>query len=120
MTSTSLHQTTPDTAPADLPPLPIAALMIGVHNLLQEGADLPQPRHVCVSELGQHIDLQFRGEQSGQQAITQWAHRFGGATGSQPYEDGHLGPRTFVTATFGYCGLDVRAYAFIPADPATD
>ena len=35
MTSTSLHdQADLDTAPAELPPLPMAALMIGVYNLL--------------------------------------------------------------------------------------
>ena len=33
----------PNTTLAELPPLPIAALMIGVYNLLQEGADLLQP-----------------------------------------------------------------------------
>ena len=54
MTSTSLnHQTNLDTTPADLPPLPMAALIIGVYNLLCDGADLPQPCHVAVSETGQ-------------------------------------------------------------------
>jgi hypothetical protein len=44
MTSTSLHDlTTLNEALAELPPLPMAALMIGVYNLLQDGADLPQP-----------------------------------------------------------------------------
>ena len=54
-------QTDLDTAPAELPPLPMAALMIGVYNLLRDGADLPQPCHVAVSETGQSIDLQFPG-----------------------------------------------------------
>ena len=35
--------------------------MIGVYNLLQEGADLPQPCYVSVSETTQQIDLQFPG-----------------------------------------------------------
>ena len=44
MTSISLPDpTTLDTTLAELPPLPMAALMIGVYNLLQDGADLPQP-----------------------------------------------------------------------------
>jgi hypothetical protein len=48
---------------AELPPLPMAALMIGVYNLLQDGADLPQPCYVSVSEAAQSIDLQFPGKQ---------------------------------------------------------
>ena len=62
MTSTSLYdQAALDTTLAELPPLPMAALMVGVYNLLQDGADLPQPCHVAVSETGQSIDLQFPG-----------------------------------------------------------
>jgi hypothetical protein len=58
MTSTSLpDQTTLDATLAELPPLPMAALMIGVYNLLQDGADLPQPCQVSVSEGSQQIDM---------------------------------------------------------------
>ena len=64
MTSTSLHDPTAlNTTLAELPPLPMAALMIGVYNLLQEGADLPQPCYVSVSQTGQQIDMQFPGKQ---------------------------------------------------------
>jgi hypothetical protein len=119
MTSTSFHdQTTLDTTLAALPPLPMAALMIGVYNLLCEGADLSQPRYVSVSEACQHIDLQFRREQSSLQAITQWSRRFGGVLTQEPH-DGDLGPSTFVKAAFDYYGLEVETYAFIPADQAT-
>ena len=114
MTSTSLpDQTTPDTTLAELPPLPMAALMIGVYNLLQDGADLPQPCYVTVSEAGQSIDLQFPGTQPSKRAITAWARRFGSTVSTHPHHDGR-GVFTRVTATFGYYGLAVKAYAYIP------
>jgi hypothetical protein len=115
MTSTSLHDpTTLDTTLAELPPLPMAALMIGVYNLLQDGADLPQPCHVAVSEAGQSIDLQFPGAQPSKRAITGWARRFGSAVSTHPHHDGR-GVFLRVTAKFGYYGLAVKAYAYIPA-----
>ena len=118
---TSIHPLDPATVNAtlaELPPLPIAALMIGVYNLLQEGADLPQPCYVSVSETGQRIDLQFPGKQPSLRAIGQWAHRFGSAVTKHPHHDGR-GQFTRVTATFGYYGLAVTAYAYIPAVPAS-
>jgi hypothetical protein len=117
MTRTN-HQTALDTTPAELPPLPMAALMIGVYNLLQDGADLPQPCHVGVSETGQSIDMQFPGTQPGQRAIFQWAHRFGSTTvTTRPHSD-QRGAFTRAVATFGYYGLAVTAYSHIPAAPA--
>ena len=119
MTSTSLHdQTSLDTTLAELPPLPMAALMIGVYNLLQDGADLPQPCYVDVSETGQQIDLQFPGEPPSKRAITQWARRFGSVVHTRPYHDGR-GVFVRVTTRFGYYGLAVKAYAYIPAGPAS-
>ena len=119
MTSTSLpDQTDLDTTLAELPPLPMAALMIGVYNLLQDGADLSQPCLVTVSEAGQQIDMQFPGTQPSKRVIFQWAHRFGSTTvTTHPHHDGR-GQFTRVTATFGYYGLTVKPYAFIPAGPA--
>jgi len=115
MTSTNLpDQTTPDTTPAKLPPLPMAALMIGVYNLLQDGADLPQPCHVGVSEGSQQIDMQFPGTQPGKRAITQWARRFGSTVNTRPHHDGR-GVFTRVTTKFSYYGLAVKTYAYIPA-----
>ena len=119
MTSTSLpDQATPDMTPATMPPLPIALIMAGIYHLLQAGADLPQPCYVSVSEAGQHISLQFPGTQPSKRAIFQWAHRFGSETvTTHPHHDerGHF---TRVTATFGYYGLTVKPYAYIPAGPA--
>jgi hypothetical protein len=120
MTRTSLnHQTSLDATPAELPPLPMAALMIGVYNLLCDGAGLPQPCHVGVSETGQSIDMQFPGTQPGKRAIFQWAHRFGSTTvTTHPHQD-QRGSFTRAVATFGYYGLTVTAYSHIPAGPAS-
>jgi hypothetical protein len=119
MTSTSLpDQTTASQAPAELPPLPIALIMAGIYHLLQAGADLPQPCHVSVSETAQDISLQFPGKQPSRQAIAQWARRFGGTVTTQPHHDGR-GQFTRITATFGYYGLTVKTYTYIPAAPAS-
>jgi hypothetical protein len=118
VTSTNLHDQAADQAPEKLPPLPMAALMIGVYNLLCDGAGLPQPCHVGVSETGQCIDLQFPGTQPGQRAIFQWANRFGSTTvTTHPHQD-ERGSFTRAVATFGYYGLAVTAYAHIAAGPA--
>jgi hypothetical protein len=111
MTSINLHdQTALNTTLADMPPLPMAALMIGVYNLLQEGADLPQPCYLTVSEGSQQIDMQFPGKHTSLRAITGWAHRHGSAVTKHPHHD-ERGQYTRVTATFGY--------AYIPAAPAS-
>jgi hypothetical protein len=118
---TSIHAYDPtalNTTLAELPPLPMAALMIGVYNLLQEGADLPQPCYLSVSQTSQQIDLQFPGKQPSLRAITGWAHRFGSVVSKHPHHDGH-GQFTRVTATFGYYGLAVTTYAYIPAASAS-
>ena len=119
MTSSSLHDPTAfSTTPAELPLLPTAALMIGVYNLLQDGADLPQPCYVSVSQTSQQIDLQFPGKQPSLRAIGQWAHRFGSTVTTDPHRD-ERGQYTRVAARFGYYGLTVTAYAYIPAAPAS-
>ena len=119
MTSINLRdQTALNTTLAELPPLPMAALMIGVYNLLQDGADLPQPCYVSVSEAAQQIDLQFPGKQPSKRAITGWARRFGSTVSTHPHHDGR-GVFLRVTAKFGYYGLAVKAYAYIPAAPAS-
>jgi len=120
MTSSSLHDpTTLNTTLAELPPLPMAALMIGVCNLLQEGADLPQPGHVSVSETTQHITLQFSPEPASLKAITRWALRFGSVMDSEPHQTEH-GSQTWCRTEFAYYGLAVKAFAHIPAGPASN
>ena len=118
MTSTSLHDRTAlDKTLTELPPLPMAALMIGVYNLLQDGADLPQPCYVSISESAQEISLQFPGKHPSRAAIAGWARRFGSTVSTHPHHDGR-GVFIRVTAKFGYYGLTVKTYTYIPAVPA--
>jgi len=118
MTSTSLHdQGTPGTTLAELPPLPIAMMTVGVYHLLQAGADLPQPCYVSISESAQEISLQFPGKHPSRAAIAGWARRFGSTVSTHPHHDGR-GHFTRIGATFTYYGLTVKTYTYIPAVPA--
>lgn len=96
------------------PPLPIVALVVGTLNLLEEAADLPQPRHLSVSGGGQEIALQFGDARS----IAQWARRFGDVLTSTPIEEDSKGPRNICRAVFDYHGICAEAYAIIPAATA--
>jgi hypothetical protein len=98
---------------AALPPLPVGALAVGLAELLQAAADLPQPHYVSASS-AQMISLLFPAGQSSFAALTRWAQRFGGVLTSGPCEDG----RIFCRTEFGYFGVTVEASAFIPAESA--
>ena len=114
---TSIHIYDP-AAPAlpELPPLPIGALVAGTLNLLQEAADLPEPRYITVSDT-QAITLQFAPARASLRAITRWALRFGSVMTSKPAQ-GTTGAETWCRTEFGYYGIAVTAYAHIPAAPA--
>jgi hypothetical protein len=117
---TSIHLYDPADAGAalpDLPPLPIGALVVGAQNLLQEAADLPEPCMVIVYDT-QHISVQFEPEQASLRAVTRWALRFGGVVISTPHQ-GKDGPETWCSTEFDYYGVAVKAYAHIPAAPAS-
>jgi hypothetical protein len=114
---TSIHIYDPKatgSASEKLTPLPISALVIATWNLLEEAADLPQPRYLTVSR-GQSIDLQFPDARS----ITRWALRFGGVLTSTPVKADATGPRILCQAQFDYYGIRAEAYAIIPAATAT-
>ena len=70
----------------ELPPLPIGSLVVGTLNLLQEAANLPQPRYITVADT-QDISLQFDADPASLRAITRWALRFGGVLISEPHHD---------------------------------
>ena len=116
MTSINLYDPADGAALPELPPLPIGVLVVGTSDLLQQAADLPQPRYITIS-MTQNVSLQFAPEQASVQAIIRWAHRFGVPMTSEPGEC-HDGPGTWHRAKFGYCGIAVEAYALIPAAPA--
>ena len=116
---TSIHTYDPADGAAlpELPPLPMGALAVGTAELLQQAADLPQPRYITIS-MTQSVGLQFAPEQASIPAVTRWALRFGSVMTSQPGEC-HQGPGTWHRAEFDYYGIAVTAYAHIPAAPAS-
>ena len=116
---TSIHIWNPADGAAlpELPPLPIGVLAVGTADLLQQGADLPQPHYVTISTT-QSVDLQFAPEQASVRAITRWALRFGSVMTSEAHQ-GENGPQTWCRTQFDYFGIDVTAYAHIPAAPAS-
>lgn len=118
MSTDHIHHLAPAAAaPAELPPLPIGALAVAIVNLLDQAADLPQPRYITISSL-QNLGLQFGNDQASFAAITRWALRFGGIAASEPYA-GEDGPETLCRLNFDYYGIAVEAYAFIQATTAT-
>ena len=99
-------------------PLPIGVLAVGTADLLQQAADLPQPRHIFIYQSGQSVSMQFAPEQASVRAITRWALRFGSVVTSEPHQ-GKDGPETWHRTDFDYFGIAVTAYAHIPAGPAS-
>jgi hypothetical protein len=99
------------------PPLPIGALAVGVANLLQDAAQLPQPRYVALFDPEQ-ITMQFPPAKPSMKAVSRWARRFGGIVTTETRQ-GKTGPETWCSTRFSYYGIPVKAYARIPATPAT-
>jgi hypothetical protein len=118
MTSIRIYDPAADTGLPDLPPLPMGALAVGTVNLLQEAADLPQPRFIALFDT-EHIHIQFGPERASLRAITRWALRFGGVVKSQPHQRDDGTPENWCSTEFGYYGVNVYAYAHIPAPAAS-
>jgi hypothetical protein len=117
MTSTHVYDPSDGIAPPELPPLPIGALAAGTAELLQQAADLPQPRYIAIFAT-QSVSIQFAKEQASVQAVNRWAHRFGSIMTSEPGQ-GNDGTETWYRTEFGYYGITVTAYAHVPAAPAS-
>ena len=118
MTSIRIYDPADGPALPELSPLPIGVLAVGTAELLQQAADLPQPRHIFIYQHGQGVSLQFAPEQASVRAITRWALRFGSVMTSQP-DTGDDGPETWHRTDFDYYGIAVTAYAHVPAGPAS-
>ena len=117
MTSIHIYDPASDGAALpDLPPLPMGALAVGLVNLLQEAADLPEPQLITVSDT-QNISLQFAGDPASLRTLTRWALRFGSVITSQPHQ-GSTGTETWCRTQFAYYGVEISAYAHIPASTA--
>jgi len=117
VTSIRIYDPADGAALPELPPLPIGVLVVGTAELLQQAADLPQPRFIFIYD-GQAVSLQFAPEQASVRAVTRWALRFGSVMTSQP-GTGTDGPETWYRTDFDYYGIAVTAYAHIPAAPAS-
>ena len=115
---TSIYIYDPASGPAlpELPPLPIGVLVVGIADLLQQAADLPQPHYLTISST-QRADLQFASEQASVRAMTRWALRFGSVLTSTPGACSGE-PGTWYRVEFEYYGIAVMAYAHIPAAQA--
>jgi len=118
MTSIHIYDLNSGAALPELPPLPIGVLVVGTSDLMQQAADLPQPRYIGIHKT-QDISVQFAPEQASLRAVTRWALRFGGVLVSEPAPEEDGTPRTYCHVQFDYYGIAVTAYAFIPAVPAT-
>jgi hypothetical protein len=117
---TSIHTYDPQTAgPAlpSLPPLPLGALAVGVANLLQDAAQLPQPRYIALFDPEQ-ISIQFAPVKASIKALGRWARHFGSVVVTETRQS-QDGPETWCTAKFSYYGVSVKAYVRIPAGPAS-
>jgi len=117
MTSIRIWDPSDGAALPELPPASIAVLAVGIAELLQQAADLPQPGSVFIYD-HQCVSMQFAPEQASMRAITRWALRFGSVVTSNPHQ-GKNGPETWCQTDFDYFGIAATAYAHIPAEPAS-
>jgi hypothetical protein len=111
----SLHPFDPGSGPAvpDLPPISIGALAVGLSDLFRQADGLVLPRHVIITESAQEFALQFAPVTDSVKVVMSWATRFGGVVDSHVCTpDGQ--PHRHITLTFGYYGVTVEAYTFIP------
>ena len=102
---------------AELPPLPIGALVIGTADLLRQACDLPQPCALTVRN-SQLIELHFDGNAAGIAAVNRWALRFGGLLERKPC-NGIYGPFDLHQVIFDFYGVTVEAYTVIRPEVAT-
>jgi hypothetical protein len=114
----SLDTINPASGPAlpDTPPITTRELAVGLVGLFGKADGLVQPRYVSISRAAQDFGLQFDNSADGRTAIEAWAQRFGAPLTSSDHtnKDGTLS--TYVECTFDFFGVEVVAYAFIPAE----
>jgi hypothetical protein len=118
MTSIDIHDPKDGPALPELPPLPIGVLAVGVAELLQQAADLPQPIAIFIYD-HQSVSVQFAKEQASRQAVSRWATRFGSLVTSEIGKGTNGTTEAWYRTEFDYYGIAVMAYAHIPADPAS-
>jgi hypothetical protein len=114
----SIHTYDPDGGPAlpDLPSIPIGALAVGLCDLLQQAANLPQPTSITiysVSAGGEELSFQFGRDPASMKAIDRWARRFG-TKATTSIHQGKNGPEQWVRTEFAWFGVRVSIFAHIP------
>jgi len=101
----------------DLPDLRIGVLAFAATGLLEKAINLPDPEYISISD-AQTICFEFAASQAGAAAVVQWACLFGGVLADQLWtEQGTV--RCARSLEFDHHGVQVVAYAFIPAPAAT-
>jgi len=99
------------------PDLRIGVLAFAATGLLEKAINLPDPEYISISD-AQTICFQFAGSPAGAAAVVQWACLFGGVLADQLWtEQGTV--RCARSLEFDHHGVQVVAYAFIPAPEAT-
>lgn len=113
----SLNASNPASVPAwmpDIPPISLRELTVGLIDLLRKADGLTLPRYAAIYEPSQTFGLQFDKSAASYQALAAWAQRFGAVLTSENQTDDSGQPCTYVCVTFGFFGVEVIAYAFIP------
>ena len=96
----------------------LAEMMAATAGLLEQAEDsnLPVPTNATLYQGCQEVRFGFPGERDSFHALADWATRFGGTVTGEPYTRDGGEPSVYCQVKFGYLGLTVEAFAFIPAD----
>jgi hypothetical protein len=112
-TAPSIGQAGIPAAP-ELPSISIAALAVGLSDLLRAADGLGLPHMAIIHESTRHYSLQFAPEHASLKALARWAHRFGGVLVSENRLNANHQACTYAGVSFDYSGVEVGAYAYVP------
>ena len=101
-------------AALELPSISVAALAVGLSDLLRAADGLDLPHYAAIHELTRYYSLQFASEHASLKALARWAHRFGGVLVSENRLNHDKQPCIYAGVTFDYSGVEVHAYAYVP------
>jgi hypothetical protein len=101
-------------AAPELPPISVAALAVGLSDLLRAADGLGLPHYVAIHASTKYFALQFAPEHASLKALARWAHRFGGVLVSENRLNADKQPCTYTDVSFDYSGVEVSAYAYVP------
>ena len=83
------------------------------------GGPAPRSPGTSLCSIPKQIGVQFASVKPSMQAVARWARRFGGivTTETRPAK---TRPETWCTTKFSYYGVTMKAYARVPAEPASN